>query len=198
MSEEEKTPQSAQSDNTAGGASSQKPVFKKPALKKAAPAGTPPGKPTIKIGAKPVAKTPRIDLADKTAEEASQPAPAKPSGEAEMGALKQAIQKTSAQMEPARKDLQKPSTPPQDIGEKEVPPAAAGTRWLRRNPLPKRPRCSWMWTKRSQKSSRRPRLWMRRRKHRASVLRRPRLRRIHWMNSRPRRLPAWPRMQQCS
>lgn len=126
MSEEEKTPQSAQPDNTPEGASAPKPVFKKPALKKPAPAGPSPVKPTIKIGAKPVAKTPRIDLADKTAEEASQPAPAKPSGEAEMGALKQAIQKKSPQMESARKDLQKPTTPQQDIREKEIPPEAAG------------------------------------------------------------------------
>ena len=123
MSEENKTPPSAQPNSKPAGAPAPKPALKKPALKKPAAAGSSPAGPTIKIGARPVAKTPRIDLADKTADEAAQPAPAKPAGEADLGTLKQAIQKTSAQIESARKDLQKPPAPVSDIREKEVPPA---------------------------------------------------------------------------
>ena len=124
MSEENKTPPSAQPNSKPAGAPAPKPALKKPALKKPAAAGSSPAGPTIKIGARPVAKTPRIDLADKTAEEAAQPAPAKPAGEADLGTLKQAIQKTSAQIESARKDLQKPAASASDIRETTAPPAA--------------------------------------------------------------------------
>lgn len=123
MSEENKTPQSAQPDSKPAAASAPKPVLKKPALKPpvtAAPAAAPSAaKPTIKIGARPVAKTPRIDLAAKTADDAAQPAPAKPAGEADLTTLKQAMQKTSAQIDSARKELQKPAAPAPAQAEKK-------------------------------------------------------------------------------
>ncbi|MGD9875091.1 MAG: hypothetical protein AB7T27_12605 [Kiritimatiellia bacterium] len=122
MSEENITPQSAQPESKPAVSSAPKPVLKKPvppapaakpaAVSAAKPAAAPAAaKPTIKIGAKPAVKVPRIDLAAKTADEAAQPVPAKPAGEADLGTLKQAMQKTSAQIDSARKELQKPAAP---------------------------------------------------------------------------------------